>query len=193
MVRKKGHGVTAMTYETSEKLLEIIRLLNLLGNPTRVKILALLSKSPMYLSEITRVVGVTQQAVIRHLRELENAGLIRSYTIQNPLGPNRKYYEINHSLRLNITIGPEDFNAYLHSLNNEQHSSTGTNSIKASEARLKELLAVINRAQRILKLPIKDETDIYETLSDLRRGVSILYFLEAEIERLIESLENLKV
>lgn len=182
-----------MIYHANERLLEIIKLLNLLGNPTRVKILALLSKSPMYLSEITRVVGVTQQAVIRHLRELENAGLIKSYAIQNPLGPNRKYYEINHSLHLNITIGPEDFNAFLHPLADEKQLNKENESAKVIETRLKELISAINRAQRILKFSVKNKNEIYRVLSDLRSNLSVLYFLETEIESLIESLENLKI
>ena len=182
-----------MVYHTNERLLEIIKLLNLLGNSTRVKILALLSESPMYLSEITKVIGVTQQAVIRHLKELEDAGLIKSYTIQNPLGPNRKYYEINHSLHLNITIGPEYFDAFLHPLTDESKLSKEDESVTTIETRLEELITAINRAQRILKHSVRNQNEIYSTLSDLKNGLSVLYFLETEIEHLIKSLENLKV
>ena len=181
-----------MAHQTNEKLMEIIKLLTLLGNPTRVKILALLSKSPMYLSEITKIVGVTQQAVIRHLRELENAGLVKSYTIHNPLGPSRKYYEINHSLHLNITIGPEDFLAYLHPLAEEEQQDE-IKVPKSIDKRLNELIVSIRKAQQILKSSVRDKTEISRILSELKSSLSVLYFLETEIERLIESLENLKV
>ena len=50
-----------------------------LGDPTRLRIVSrLCNHGPMSVSTITRTAGVTRQAVAKHLRVLEDAGLVRS-------------------------------------------------------------------------------------------------------------------
>ena len=47
----------------------------------------------MYFNQLSKEIGIGQQAVLRHMQALENSGLIESYTKKSDLGaPNRKYY-----------------------------------------------------------------------------------------------------
>ncbi len=55
------------------------------------------------------MLDVTQPAIIRHLRILQEAGLIESYNEDNPLGAARKYYRICKSFNLEIALEPQDF------------------------------------------------------------------------------------
>ena len=67
------------------------RLFQALSDPTRLKILLLLSRSTMNVTSIVNEVKVTQPAVSRHLRVLREASLINHL---------RKGKEIEYSLNL---------------------------------------------------------------------------------------------
>jgi len=46
----------------------------------------------MYFNQLSKELGIGQQAVLRHMQVLENSGLIESYAEKSELGaPNRKY------------------------------------------------------------------------------------------------------
>jgi ArsR family transcriptional regulator len=52
-------------------------LLRLLGDPTRVRLLALLERGELSVAELTRVTRLTQSRVSTHLGKLKDAGLVR--------------------------------------------------------------------------------------------------------------------
>lgn len=84
---------------------QLRKLLDLLGNETRCRILDLVSNHPRFISEISRELAIGQQAILRHLQELEEFGLLSSFEEveeeeeeadqrQKRKGRKRKYYEI---------------------------------------------------------------------------------------------------
>ncbi len=88
---------------STEKVLQII------GNENRRKILTLLSEEPHYISQIAKKLDVTQPAILKHLSLLQKAGLIESFWRKNPLGAARKYYKICDSVGIEIAINPNGF------------------------------------------------------------------------------------
>jgi DNA-binding transcriptional ArsR family regulator len=51
-----------------------------LGDPTRLRIVSrLCNHGPMSIAKLTTTAGVTRQAVAKHLRVLEDAGIIHSF------------------------------------------------------------------------------------------------------------------
>ena len=85
-------------------------ILDILGNDTRRRILAVLSSEPMYFNQLATKIGVGQQAVLRHLQPLEESGLIETYAKKSDLGaPDRKYYRLNDSFILTISLSEDDF------------------------------------------------------------------------------------
>src|ERR1043165_3908956 len=56
--------------------METAALLRLLGDPTRLRLLRLLSRESLNVSELTGVLGVAQSGVSRHLGLLRDAGLV---------------------------------------------------------------------------------------------------------------------
>ncbi|MDQ3909324.1 MAG: helix-turn-helix domain-containing protein [Thermoproteota archaeon] len=85
-------------------------ILDILGNDTRRKILAVLSQEPMYFNQLAKEIGVGQQAILRHLQALEEGGLIETYAEKSDLGaPDRKYYRLNTSFILTISLTEDDF------------------------------------------------------------------------------------
>jgi ArsR family transcriptional regulator len=85
-------------------------ILDILGNNTRRKILAILSEEPMYFNQLAEEVGIGQQAVIRHLQALEDSRLIETYAEKSEFGaPDRKYYRLNNSFILTVSLSEDDF------------------------------------------------------------------------------------
>lgn len=85
-------------------------ILDILGNVTRRKILAILSEEPMYFNQLAKEVEIGQQAVLRHLQALEESGLIETYAEKSGLGaPDRKYYRLNDSFILTVSLSEDDF------------------------------------------------------------------------------------
>jgi len=81
------------------------KLLDILGNETRRRILEILADEPKYFIQLSKELGVSQQAVLKHLTLLGRAGLITSFRAKSELAaPDRKYYRLNRSLYLSIGI-----------------------------------------------------------------------------------------
>lgn len=79
--------------------------LDILGNANRRRILRLLAQKPCYVTEISDVLGVSPKAVIDHLEQLEEAGLVASRTDDR----RRKYFSIERDVRLEVTVSPYEF------------------------------------------------------------------------------------
>lgn len=120
-----------------EKVLQII------GNENRRKILTLLSEEPHYISQIAKKLDVTQPAILKHLSLLQKAGLIESFWRKNPLGAARKYYKICDSVGIEIAINPNGFRV----ARRPQRMSCSKH-IEAEQA-IKRLTDEINRAKDV--------------------------------------------
>ena|SRR5487761_52708 len=80
-------------------------LLDVLGNETRRKILQLLADEPRYFIQLSRDLGVSQQAVLKHLEILERNGFVTSYEEESSFpAPKRKYFQLNMSCMLAVGI-----------------------------------------------------------------------------------------
>jgi ArsR family transcriptional regulator len=85
-------------------------LLDVLGNETRRRILNLISHEPMYFNQLAKEIRTGQQAILRHMKILEDSGLIESYAKKSDLGaPDRKYYRVNSSFNLSISVSNDNF------------------------------------------------------------------------------------
>gem|GEM_PF-316556 len=80
--------------------IDVSGLLDILGNKTRREIIRLLSNKPCYVTEISEKLNIAPRAVIRHLKILEDAGLIEYYNTDQ----NRKYFKISSDIYLNMVI-----------------------------------------------------------------------------------------
>jgi ArsR family transcriptional regulator len=103
MIRKKMMNRTPPLADTS-------MLLDVLGNETRRRILNLISHEPMYFNQLAKEIRTGQQAILRHVKILEDTGLIESYAMRSDLGaPDRKYYRVNTSFNLSISVSNDNF------------------------------------------------------------------------------------
>ena len=170
-------------YQRKEKKTEeeLMRLLEILGNETRIRILKSLSREPMYVSEISNLLRVGQQAILRHLRELEELGIIESYKGESIRGPDRKYYKIRDRFTLKISIQPEDFKIELKRPIE-----------RIEDINIDELTSVVERAKKLLLEEDSELNEIMNVLKYLKKNQSKLRFLLKKIDVLVDKL-NAKI
>ena len=63
----------------SDKNLDIEKVLDILGNETRRRILRYLAEEPRYFIQLSKELGVSQQAVLKHLEILQALNLVESF------------------------------------------------------------------------------------------------------------------
>src|SRR3990172_8361203 len=85
--------------------MESEKLLDILGNSNRRKILQLLASRPCYMSEIAERLDVGAKAILGHLELLRSAGLVEA----NVGEQRRKYFHISDNLRLEVFVSPYSF------------------------------------------------------------------------------------
>ena len=57
----------------------LIRVMKALSDPSRIKIMKMLEAKPLCVCEITEILGLAQSTISKHLKILEDAGLIDSW------------------------------------------------------------------------------------------------------------------
>ena len=86
--------------------------LAILENKTRREILRFLVKEPHYPLQLSELMDVSQQAIVKHLKVLEGAGFVDSETLKSERGgPPRKLYRVNQSFSIRLDLGPDLFRA----------------------------------------------------------------------------------
>jgi predicted transcriptional regulator len=71
---------------------EIDMLLSIVENPTRRRILEALVREPHYPLQLSKELGVSQQAVMKNLSLMEQSGMVVSYRTSSNMGPMRTLY-----------------------------------------------------------------------------------------------------
>ena len=149
--------------EPTDKILQII------GNETRRKILTLLAKEPRYISEIAKILEVTQPAILKHLSILEKAGLIESFWKDSPVGAARKYYRICESVGVEIAINPKSFEV------NKLPQKTRCPKYLETERTIKQLTEETNKAKDLTAKAAKarelmEAADLLLACTDFEKG-----------------------
>ncbi len=93
--------------------MELDSLLAVMGNPTRRQILRKLVKETHYPLQLSKELSVSQQAIMKHLKVLEDNDLVRSIFKRSESGPPRKCYVATKSLTIIIDLSPEHFSEEL--------------------------------------------------------------------------------
>ena len=92
-------------------MMDLDILLSMVENPTRRKILESLVKEPHYPLQLSKELGISQQAVMKNLNMLEKNGMVISYQVSSSMGPMRTVYEPNSEFTLVIDMRNGMFSA----------------------------------------------------------------------------------
>ncbi len=66
-------------YERRERVKQFIKVMKAMSDPSRVKILKLLQSRELCVCELQALLGLAQPTISKHLKLLEDAGLVESY------------------------------------------------------------------------------------------------------------------
>ncbi|MBR4225496.1 MAG: helix-turn-helix domain-containing protein [Candidatus Methanomethylophilaceae archaeon] len=84
--------------------MDIDDLLAMVENPTRRRILELLTSGPSYPLQLSKELGVSQQAVMKNLVLMERNGMVVSYRESSTMGPDRTVYIPNTAFTLVVDM-----------------------------------------------------------------------------------------
>ncbi len=99
---------------------EFDKIISLLQNPTRRKILEVLSQEEHYPLKLSRAIDTSQQAVSKHLDKMERHGIVISKVSKSERGgPPTRLYSLNREISVRIDIGPCLFQADVDELGSE--------------------------------------------------------------------------
>ncbi len=162
--------------------MDVEEILDILGNESRRRILRLLSQRPCYVTEIAYCLKMAPKVVIEHLEKLEKAGIVKSFEEGK-----RRYYYIDKSLRLEVTLTPHRFKAKL--VNNVSKDFEKVfGELKSLERckndRLGEVLLRMERVQEMLSsIQCYVNSKMNEIFNELISFVE--KFTNDEVERLV--------
>ncbi len=84
--------------------------LTLLQNKLRRQILERLVREPHYAMQLAEILGVSQQAIVKHLKELERGNFVMKMKVPSEKGgPPRTIYSVQQSMSLRVDLGPDLF------------------------------------------------------------------------------------
>lgn len=84
--------------------------LYLLQNKVRRQILERLAREPHYPMQLAELIGVSQPAVVKHLKELEKGGMVSKNKVPSEKGgPPRTIYAVERAISIQVDIGPDLF------------------------------------------------------------------------------------
>ncbi|GEM_PF-638621 len=154
-----------------EKEISLEDLMFILGNPTRRRILQLLTKGSRYPFEIATQLKITPRAVSQHLALLEEKGIVKKRIVESPIGPERTYYYVDASLFLSFSIAPNTFREILDML---------PDVVETGKGKLNKFLKEIYNLEKA-----------QSPLEKLRKGVELLKSVEEELVALREEEKQL--
>lgn len=135
---------------------EVSRLLDILGNRNRRRIIELLRQKPCFVTEISDRLILSPKAVIEHLNMMER-GLLISFFLDER---RRKYYYLSQEFNIAVSV----------SESGRKHSVVG---IPSADLRLIESLGMLRRMARsretLLDTLENLEKDIEATMNDIAR------------------------
>lgn len=73
---------------------ELLRAMETLANPHRLRVVAALARERNYVSRLARQLGISRALLQIHLRKLEAAGLVTARLELSPDGKAMKFYEV---------------------------------------------------------------------------------------------------
>ena len=156
-------------------------LFKLLGNRTRYEILRRIAIEPMFLGQLSRELSVGQQAIIRHLRQMIEQGLLETYEDESIRGPPRKYYRLSKTVRLTIQIAPDGVQV-IRVVPTRRKPRTVEEVIRRNYP---ELQVLITRAQQLPSIP--------GLLDRKRAAIDLIENLEKKASEVGEVAKHLKI
>ena len=155
-------------------------LLKILENPIRRNIAESLSQEPNYPLQLSKDLSLGQQLVAKHLKIMEDAGLLKSRIESSPAGPQRRTYELNKSVSITINVAPHLFRQNMVFFNIEPEKDKISEDIAAFLSRRNEIRRFLEKENKMN--PCADIlSDIDDKLEELEEERLLLLFIRNSV------------
>lgn len=138
----------------------------MLENPIRRRIIERLSQEPNYTLQLAKELGLGQQLVAKHLKVMEDSGLLKSSIESSPSGPRRRIFKLNRSLSITLDVAPHLFNQEIVSFEVEPERSQMSKDLASLVERRNEIAGCLEEEDRM--------NTCAEILSDIDQKLELL-------------------
>ncbi len=144
---------------------DIDELLSIIENPTRRKILEYLTREPSYPLQLSKVLGISQQAVMKNLALMEQTGMLMSYPEVSNKGPSRTVYVPKTQFTLMIDLHDNMFTARLIPADDEEKEETEIEGMDEAIERIRQIDSQIEELDRQRSSMLKERNSIMAWLN----------------------------
>lgn len=123
-------------------------ILSMVENPTRRKILQAVVREPHYPLQLSKELGISQQAVVKNLNLMEKEGLVVSYRESSDRGPDRIFYKPSSEFTITIDMRDSMFEMRMISIGERSDDGGAGEAGGHEERRLEEVRAKISSIDR---------------------------------------------
>jgi len=154
--------------------------LSILENSIRRQILMLLVKEPHYPLQLSELINVSQQAVVKHLKVLEKADFVNSKMVASEKGgPPKKMYKVEQSFSIRLDLGPDLFRT--------EHRKIPSGGVMKLSNKLPESLDNVVR-----KVGTKRKLDLVEAIDVLGELDGVLEIIDEQRDAIIAMHQQVK-
>ena len=162
---------------------EMNELLSMIENPTRRRILEALAIEPHYPLQLSKELGVSQPAIVKHLDQMERIGMIRGYQEESRMGPKKTLYVPNSEFTLLVDMRNGMFTVRLaqpsDSASDTAHDGVSGDALDEQEK---------DRRQKTEKERIEGIQEIRNNISEIDQQLREIEELRSKMIRRRESL-----
>jgi len=169
---------------------EVARLLDILGNRNRRRIIELLRQKPCFVTEISDTLMLSPKAVIDHLQMMEREAILSCEMDDR----RRKYYYLAHDIMIDVSL--KELRIAVHEPDPEAEKDTQLRKTVAMLARMiqahDQILANLEQVNHDIESKINDLAQIHKDLFTGNRELSVVIALShqpltlAELEQVTE-------
>ena len=162
---------------------EMNELLSMIENPTRRRILEVLAIEPHYPLQLSKELGISQPAIVKHLDQMERIGMIRGYQEESRMGPKKTLYVPNSEFTLLVDMRNGMFTVRL-AQPSDSVSDTAHNGVSGDAPDEQER----DRRQKTEKERIEGIQEIRNNISEIDQQLREVEELRSKMIRRRESL-----
>jgi len=177
-------------------LVDFDQLLGIIGSGTRLRLLELLCSRARSLNELASNLGVTQQAVMKHVTMLERNGLVQQIKVGKKSRV-RKVYSLSGLFSIGYVFRDNILCLYIGSNGHSAKSKSASNglellkNIEYERSLLRMRTKVLaNRLRSLVEEDLKKQAEIYSVIKNLK--LSPMQVIALQSSRTIDSEKQLE-
>ena len=146
-------------------------ILAIVENPTRRRILQAVVREPHYPLQLSKELGISQQAIVKNLNLMEKEGIVVSYRESSDRGPERIFYRPSSEFTITIDMRNNMFEVKMIPATGDSSKKQETKALDpkktAEERRLEEVRARISQIDRQIAEFDRRRSEIVRERNDL--------------------------